>query len=168
MRVSTLKTLCRLLNDAGVDYLVVGGVAAIAHGLMRHTNDIDFVFALTAENLDKAMCALGSEGYKPLLPVDMRAFQDATIRETWIKEKGMTVFQLFSDKHPETSIDIFVTIPFDYEKEKTRTLSYQLEEGLGVPVVSREELIAMKLRAGRPQDLDDVARLKKIEANEGA
>ena len=39
MRVSTLKTLCGLLNEAGVDYLLVGGVAAIAHGLISYTHD---------------------------------------------------------------------------------------------------------------------------------
>src|SRR5687767_2459545 len=50
--------LLETLNSHGVEYLIVGGVAAIAHGAQRPTNDVDCVARRTPANLDRVAAAL--------------------------------------------------------------------------------------------------------------
>jgi len=58
MRLSRLRCVFGALNDAEVDYLVVGGIAVIAHGYQRTTTDVDLVVGLSPENIGKAMATL--------------------------------------------------------------------------------------------------------------
>ncbi|MCC5794492.1 MAG: hypothetical protein JJT85_07125 [Chromatiales bacterium] len=67
----------------------------------------------------------------------------------------MQVFQPWSDQHPETSIDIFVSTPFDFDEEYERALVKELAPGRPVCFVSMPTLIRMKEQAGRQQDLVD-------------
>ena len=57
----TQKTpeLLRALLEAEVDFVVVGGVAAIAHGSATFTLDMDVVAPLSVENCERILCALG-------------------------------------------------------------------------------------------------------------
>lgn len=59
------KTLSRLTNDLGergIDYMVIGAVALLAHGYPRFTEDIDLV--MTAEGFDRIHEELGADGVK--------------------------------------------------------------------------------------------------------
>ena len=56
---SRLATVCRLLNAAGVKYVVVGGFAVALHGVVRATKDIDVLIEPTLENAQRALQALG-------------------------------------------------------------------------------------------------------------
>jgi hypothetical protein len=47
---------------AGVEYVVVGGVAVQAHGFLRHTSDLDIFMRPTLENAKAAFAALESLG----------------------------------------------------------------------------------------------------------
>ncbi|MSV34581.1 MAG: hypothetical protein EXQ47_03150 [Bryobacterales bacterium] len=58
---------------AGVDYILVGGVAAAAHGSVRATQDVDIVYRREPENLKRLVNALGAlqpylRGAPPGLP----------------------------------------------------------------------------------------------------
>ena len=117
MLESDLSSIFAALHDAEVRYLVVGGLAVIAHGHARGTADVDLVVALDEENATRAVQALGSLGYRPLAPVAANSFAIEKIRRSWVEEKGMRVFQMISDEHPGTSVDLFVTIPFDFGVE---------------------------------------------------
>jgi len=57
------------------------------------------------------MAALQALNYKPAVPVPAHQFADAALRDSWIQDKGMVVFQMRSDSHPETCVDIFVREP---------------------------------------------------------
>jgi hypothetical protein len=72
----------------------------------------------------------------------------------------MQVFQLWSDEHPETSIDVFVTEPFDFDAEYRVALVKPLRDDLPVRFVSLPTLIRMKELAGRAQDRLDVEQLR--------
>lgn len=50
--------LIRALADAGVEYILVGGVAAIVHGAARLTRDIDVVYSRSPENIERLVRAL--------------------------------------------------------------------------------------------------------------
>jgi len=62
MKVDDIRTIFRALNDADVHYLIVGGLAVVAHGYVRFTQDIDLVIQLERENVLRAMNALTAIG----------------------------------------------------------------------------------------------------------
>ena len=156
------------LADANVRYLVVGGVAVNAHGYERHTKDLDLVIQLEDKNLSAALEVLQSLGFRPKVPVPIEAFADSALRQSWTEEKGMIVFQLWSDDHPSAPIDIFISEPFDFEIEEKSALIVELPGSITVPVLAIPSLISLKTDAGRPQDIIDIEKLKIIEelANE--
>jgi hypothetical protein len=114
MRVNSLERIFRALNDAQAEYLVVGGVAVMVHGHVRYTHDLDLVLNLSSERLSNALNALKALGYRPRIPADTLDFANPDNRAQWRKEKGMVVFNLFSDQIPDVTIDIFPTEPFDF------------------------------------------------------
>src|SRR3990170_2554577 len=93
------------LEQAGVRYLVVGGVAVVLHGYLRTTLDLDLVLQLERDNLELALKALASLGFQPQAPVPLSAFADPQIRESWLREKNMTVFSLWHPDHPGFAVD---------------------------------------------------------------
>jgi len=153
MKVSSLEAILRALADADARYLIVGGLAVAAHGYGRLTFDLDLVVQLQPDNVVRALKALESLGYMPLVPVPAADFADPAKRESWIREKNAVVFQLHSERHRETRIDLFVTEPFDFEQEYARAKTSDLLPGLPARFVRLETLIRMKETAGREKDL---------------
>lgn len=145
----------------GVRYLVVGGVAVVLHGHPRFTADLDLVVALEEANARGAMTALEGLGFRPRAPVPAQGFADAATREGWVRDKGLTVFSLWSPYWPGTEIDLFVEEPFAFDEAYARALRVALD-GVTVTVASLDDLVLMKRRAGRPKDLADVAALEAI------
>jgi hypothetical protein len=47
-----------MLHEAGIEYILVGGTAAIVHGAARLTHDIDIVYRRSRENVAKLAAAL--------------------------------------------------------------------------------------------------------------
>lgn len=162
MKLASLEAIARALSETDVRYLVVGGLAVAAHGYGRATFDVDLVVQLQPDNARRAMTALESLGYRPLVPVSALGFADPQIRETWIRDKRMIVFQLHSEKHRDTRIDLFVTEPFEFDREYDQALVGDLVPGLRLRFVRIETLIRMKETAGRDKDREDVRQLKKL------
>lgn len=161
MKLGSFDSIVRALEDAGVRYLVAGGLAVNAHGYLRFTKDVDIVVQLAPDNIRSAFAALAAIGYRPLVPVTGDQFADADQRGRWIREKGMTVLNFWCDAHRETPVDVFVTEPFDFEDEYARALVKPL--GLvAVRFVTIPTLIRMKELAGRPHDRIDIDYLRKI------
>ncbi len=129
MKLTSLEAIFRVLNDADVRYLVVGGLAVNAHGYLRFTNDVDLVVALEPGNIIEAFRALGTLGYKPLVPITAEQFANSNMRQQWIDEKGMQVLNFFSDQYRETTLDVFVYEPFDFETEYSAAMQGELHPG---------------------------------------
>ncbi len=165
MTDSDFDVLFQGLASVKARYIVVGGVAVVLHGHMRLTADVDLVLSLEPTNVNAALHALAKLGYRPRAPVDAFAFADAATRKSWIEEKGMTVFSLWSPNHPTTDVDIFVQEPFDFEDAFARALHVQLGETI-VTVASISDLIALKTVANRPKDQEDIRALRLIEEAE--
>ena len=157
----TLVQICRELNARMVEYLVAGGNAVAAHGYPRGTNDIDMVVGLKPANLEQAMSALQELGYASQhAPVPVKEFCSPAFREMCRTEKGAQVFSFFDPNDPRRlTVDVFLTEPFDFDAEYTAAEHIDLADGVSMPVVRLETLIAMKRSAGRPKDLLDVAEL---------
>ncbi len=162
MRVGSLEAVVKALNDARVPFLVAGGLAVNAHGYGRQTWDLDLVIRLEPEPIHRAFAALWSLGYRPTVPVTAQGLADPEQRQRWVQEKGMTVLNFHSEDHRETPIDVFVTEPFDFEQEYRDALVEEIAPGVPVRIVRLATLLAMKRRAGRPQDLADIAELRLL------
>lgn len=166
MKLASLESIARALEDANVRYLVVGGLAVAAHGYGRATFDVDLVVQLQSENVRRAMGALETLGYRPLVPVSAVEFADPQKRASWIRDKRMIVFQLHSEQHRETRIDVFVAEPFDFDHEYDRALVGALLPALQLRFVRIETLLRMKEAAGREKDKEDIRQLTKLLGDE--
>ncbi len=162
MKVSSLEAILRALADAEARYLIVGGLAVAAHGYGRLTFDLDLVVQLQPDNVARTLRSLDRLGYVPLVPVAAADFADPVKRESWIRERNAVVFQLHSERHRETRIDLFVSEPFDFEHEYRHAKTGELLPGLPARFVRLETLIRMKEAAGREKDLEDVRQLRLL------
>lgn len=151
----------RALEEAGVQYVTVGGVAVILHGYGRLTGDVDVFVALERANAMKAIEALTALGLRPKAPVDPTDFGDKEIRNRWRDEKGMMVFSMIDPARPFFSVDIFVDEIIPFDDLHRRSVVLETEDG-PIRVCSYDDLIDLKLKAGRPQDLADVHELRTI------
>jgi len=167
MKVASLTEVTRALHASGVRFIVVGGLAVVAHGYGRQTVDLDLVVRLDPTNIHAAFAALASLGYQPRVPVTASGMADAAQRQQWIEEKGMRVLNFFSARFPETPVDVFVTEPFDFDGEYAVAQLEHLAPGVPFRVVRLRTLLKMKVEAGRPQDLADVDELTRLHG-EGA
>lgn len=167
MAASDLERVFEALERSGVRYLVVGGVAVVLHGHLRFTADLDLVVRLDDANAARAIDALIALGFQARAPVDARGFADAAVRRSWIDEKGLTVFSLWSPALPGTEVDLFVAEPFDFDEIDSRAVVADLAT-TRARVICRADLIAMKRRAGRPRDLEDADVLESLpESSDG-
>lgn len=165
MKVASVVALVRALNEAGVPFVVVGGLAVNAHGYGRVTQDIDLVVRLTPPHIRATFRALGSLGYQPRVPVTADGMADPDQRARWIAEKGMTVLNFHSDAHRETPVDLFVAEPFVFDTEHERALVEEVAPGVPLRIVRLATLLKLKMAAGRPQDLADVAELRALHGD---
>lgn len=162
MKLSTLEIVFSNLNLAKVRYLVAGGIAVNTHGYQRMTSDLNLVIQLENDNIYNAMSCLDALGYIPIIPVKAKDFANPEKRKLWAETKNMQVLSLQSNLYPETTIDIFITEPFNFDKEyKTSTIA-ELTPQISFNIVSIPALIKMKKKANRARDIDDIQHLKII------
>lgn len=167
MKLASFEAIVAALEDAGVRYLVAGGLAVNAHGYSRVTFDVDLVVQLDRGNVVPTFRALATLGYRPMVPVTAEQFADSKVRQTWIEGKGMKVLNFKSELHALTAVDVFVTEPFDFEEEYNSALIGEVSRGLFVRFVSLPTLIAMKKAANRPLDLVDIQHLLWVQEELG-
>lgn len=141
---SDYKSLLRSLNAAGVRYLVVGAYAVMAHTEPRYTKDLDVWIDPSAANADAVFRALAEFG-APLRGITAADFTQPEI-----------FYQLGVDP---VRVDILTSlsgIEFDAAWERRVTVDYG---GEPAAVLGREDLIAAKRAAARPQDKLDIQTL---------
>ncbi|MFO7737170.1 MAG: hypothetical protein R6V46_01725 [Desulfatiglandaceae bacterium] len=73
----------------------------------------------------------------------------------------MKAFRFYHDTQAIGEIDLVIDTPLPYEEMKMRAVKVNLG-GVKIPVVSKKNLITLKQRSGRKQDLSDVESLEKI------
>lgn len=132
-------------NKHGVDYMVVGGFAVIYHGHVRTTEDLDLFVRRSRENASKVIAALDevSGGELMLAP------------EVFTEGKGVLLGEA------PLRIDVLSQIAgVDFDSAWGRRETDRFGPAT-VCYLGREDLIANKRAAGRPQDLVDAAELDK-------
>jgi hypothetical protein len=150
------------LTEAGVRYLVVGGVAVVLQGYLRATADLDLIIGLDQKNVDAALDTFERLGFQPRAPVPLRAFADPEERRRWVEEKNLQVFSLWHARMPGFEIDVFVESPLSFEDAYRRASRATLGAS-NVTVASIDDLIEMKRVSGRPRDLEDIEALSALQ-----
>lgn len=135
--MAVFEPLFKALNDVGVRYVVVGGLAVVLHGYARLTVDV--------EQARKAIKALVGMGLRPRVPVDARDFADRSVREGWIRDRGMQVFSMFDPANPMRVVDLFVHHPIPFEELWARSSEFELQDTIvhvaSIPDIGQLEAI---------------------------
>ncbi|MHC4638404.1 MAG: DUF6036 family nucleotidyltransferase [Planctomycetota bacterium] len=155
----------RHLNKAKVDYIVVGGVALVLHGVVRLTADLDLMIYLEEKNIRKFVKTIQNLGFRPRVPMKSEDIVDPLVRQRLRQEKNMKVFSFYHPKEAISLVDVLIDEPLDYQKIKAHVEKMKVGKLL-VPVISSDDLIALKKISGRPQDLADIESLRQIKKHE--
>lgn len=156
------ESIFRELEERGVKYLVVGGLAVNFHGYDRVTGDLDILVGFDRKNLEKFIAAIKSLGWRPRLPVSLEAFADSKKRASWIREKGMKVFTLYNPKKEAEHVDVMTEDFLDFDKAYQDKKMISARD-IQIPLVSIPDLIRLKKIAGRERDKIDIMALKEIQ-----
>jgi len=145
---NTLAQLTGDLKEHGIDYMVIGAVALLAHGYPRLTEDIDLV--LTPEGLEAFHRELIGLGYDPAFPGARKRLRSTS--------EGITIEVMTTGEYPGDGKPKPVRIP------EPSTASTEIN---GIQFVTFEKLIELKLASGmtaphRLKDLADVQELIRI------
>lgn len=160
MHVDFLKLL-ESLADTGLEFVIVGGVAARLYGSPRVTQDIDVVPRMDVETWGRVIDAVWAMGARPRIPEPLEKVRDPSQIARWITEKGMLALS-FRSPDGGSEVDLLVGESEHFEQLQRRAT--KLAIGSRVFLVAHiDDLIAMKQRAGRPQDLLDIEALEKIK-----
>lgn len=162
MNQSSVIAIARALQEHRVRYLIVGGLAVVAHGYGRFTADVDLVLDMEPDNLQRALAAFSGMGYRPKVPVPLAHFADPAMRESWIRDKNMKVFSLWNPDDLRTEVDLFVASPFDFERAYAAAERQKVGPDVEATFVGLEELLALKAAAGRAIDMDDIEKLRGV------
>lgn len=163
--------LFRALEEEGVRYLLIGGVAVNLHGVARYTADVDIMIALDAENLSRFVAAAQRFSLKPVIPVALSDFADAGKLQNWMEEKGMLAFALRSPDPAAPSLDILVKPLVSFEEAYARRFEGHVQ-GIIISVAAIEDIIRLKTGTGRQKDEADIRALEQVlrvrgEENDG-
>lgn len=159
--MSMYERLFARLNQAGVRYVVVGGVAVVLHGYARLTADVDLVIDLDPENVRLAIEVLQACGLRPLLPVEPFDFAVEEKRRDWIETKNLEVFSMRDPRNPMLTVDLFAREPIPFADLRSRATVVELGQER-IAIASISDLIDMKRAANRAQDRIDIEQLEAI------
>jgi hypothetical protein len=143
---SDFRDLLRSFNAAGVRYLIVGGYAVMVHTEPRYTKDLDLWIDPVEENARRMIQALLEFG-APTADIQPSDFTEPEV-----------FFQIGVEP---VRVDILTSIRgLEFEGAWARRITVDFG-GEAAPVLSRPDILAAKIAAGRLRDRKDAARLKK-------
>jgi hypothetical protein len=153
--MTDFRTLLSVLTGAGVEFLIVGGAAATAHGAARLTLDLDIVYRRTPANIERLATAL--QHVDPYLRGAPPGLPFRCDEETVSRGLNFTLSTSAGD------LDLLgeITGGGNYDALLPDTIMLEL---FGIPCrcLSLSRLIQVKRALGRPKDLDAIAELEAI------
>ncbi len=130
-------------------YCLVGALAVNAWGRLRSTKDIDLLVLADLPARTKLLDALLAHGFQ--------------LDETWLEHNPMAkdvVMRLTHRSYPSIPLDLLFANDRQSQAALTRRHALQLF-GVSLYVCSPEDLILLKLKAGRPHDFEDALGIVK-------
>jgi predicted nucleotidyltransferase len=135
-----------LCNNHEIKYLVIGGYAVSIHGYPRSTKDIDVCIEMSESNATKMVQVINDFGFGSL-----KLAKEDFLKKDFITQLGF----------PPLRIDVLNDLEgvnFEDAWNNKKIVNF---EGVPVNFIGYDDLIKVKQKAGRPQDIADVDNLKK-------
>ncbi len=149
-----MKELVGRLLDAGVEFVVVGGFAAVTHGSTRLTQDIDLCASFDPENLQRAIDALRPVQPRPSIPVGEE------IPQVVEESDGFVSLHLETDAG-DLELHSGIAGEGGFAEVRRRSIEVGLW-GREVRVIDLDALIDAKRALKRPKDLEVLSELEEI------
>ena len=147
--------LLRALAEGGVDFVVIGGIAAVAHGSLQITQDLDIAYSGDEENLGRLGQVL----------VTLNARLAGVTDDIPFVPDGRTLrnVRVLTLSTPDGDLDVLAEPDGSggYARLRANAITATVE-GVEVRIAGLEDLIAMKKAAGRPKDRIHVEELEAI------
>ena len=153
--MTDFEAIIRALSVSGVDFVIVGGLAATIHGSARLTQDVDIVYSRTSANVERLVAALKPHtpylrGAPPGLPFE---WNEATV----VRGLNFTLTTAVGD------IDLLgeITGGGDYEALLPHAMTVDIFD-CRCRCLDLPGLIHTKRATGRPKDLESIAELEAL------
>ena len=150
--IETVEEFIQAAQENNVRMILIGGGAVNFHGVQRHSADIDFWVETTTENLKNLAQVLKQLGYDfdtfPIEVFDQK--QNISIHISPIFKIELITYLNFG-------------LSFQQVWEKSVESKIETQKAIKFRVLSLEDLITSKLKAGRPKDMYDVLSLREIK-----
>jgi len=159
--MTDFEGVLRTLTSGNVEFILIGGMAAIVHGSSRVTEDLDVVYSRSPENLNRLVTAMTPlkpylRGAPPGLPF---------LWDTRTLERGLN-FTLVTSLG---DVDLLGEIVGGGGYDDLRPHVVQIEVfGITCQCIGLDRLIVVKRATGRPKDLDVAAELESLRDERGA
>jgi hypothetical protein len=140
-----IAALLEILDDAGVDHVVIGGHAVNAWLEPRFTADVDVTIDAGAPDLDRLRTVLGAHGYR-------------VIGEHGTELPSGPDFVRFVSETAGVTLEV-QTAKTEFQREALRRAAARGRPRIATP----EDLIVMKLIADRPKDHVDLLGLIRLD-----
>ncbi len=150
--------ICEVLNEEGVEYIIIGGFAAVIHGSSLPTRDIDVLPTRESGNLTKLARALNRIGAM------IRTSGDPvfTLIDGPFLANMPLLLNLVTDLG-EMDLTFSPSGPLDgYDGWNAHAIVLTIAPGIDVRVASLEDIIASKRAANRPKDQQSIPYLESL------
>ena len=159
------ERLVEVLSRHGVEYLVVGGLAARAYGASRETKDFDCLVRRAKENLDRLAAAMRELNAR--LRVQGLSDAEAAQLPMKIDAVALNAIEISTWRTDAGDLDVLVDIPGRYGRRRqyddlvanAHVLQYS---GMVVRVAGLDDIIASKEWANRPKDREALPELREL------
>ena len=147
-----LAALAACFESLGVRWYLFGAQAAIYHGVARLTADVDVTVLPEPHSTPELVSALEANGFR------LRV----TATDGFVARTRVLPFVHTATRLP---VDVVLGGPGIEELFLQRAATRDIE-GVEVPVATVEDLVTMKILAGRPKDLEDAEGMLRARADE--
>lgn len=147
-----LAALSRAMNRLDRPWMIIGGLAVIAHGAPRSTLDADATVAGNGLPVEDLLAALQAEGFTTRVPDASDLARRAHVLLV---------------RHEPSGIPADISLAWlPFEEEALAHATDREFAGVVLPFVQPEDLLVYKLVAARVRDLEDAERLLLLHGSE--
>ena len=147
-----LAALGTCFDSLGVRWYLFGAQAAIFHGVARLTADVDVTVLPEPHSTGRLARAMEANGFR------LRV----TATDDFVARTRVLPFVHAATRLP---VDVVLAGPGIEERFLDRA-EFHVLEGVRVPIATVEDLVTMKILAGRPKDLDDAKGMLRARSEE--
>ncbi|MXY17385.1 MAG: hypothetical protein F4Y57_10435 [Acidobacteria bacterium] len=147
-----LAALAASFDSLGVRWYLFGAQAAILHGVARLTADVDVTVRHTPHSIPTLIEAMETYGF----------VLRGTASDDFVARTSVLPLVHSATRLP---VDVVLAGP-GLEEQILDRAEPQTLDGVRVPVAAVEDLVTMKVLAGRPTDLNDVESMLRARQDE--